>query len=177
MATVRSVYSKALFLTAQQKNSVESIKKELEEFQLAYAENPPLKQALGSSLFDVEARVNLIQELAKKMEFSDLLTNFLILLSRNRRVDSIEEIVSSYKDLINTEKGVEEALLRSAVPLSSEQVNDLSQALSSEIGKKINISQEEDRDLLGGFVVTVAGKTFDVSLRKQLQRMEAICKI
>ena len=177
MATAQSVYSKALFLTARQNDRVGSIKKELKDFQLVCTSNSTLKKVLNSPLFGTESRTKLIKELAKKMELSGLLINFLELLSRNRRFSILEEIISSYESLINLEEGVEDAVVRSAVPLSTEQIDSLSQALATKTGKKVNISQEQDRDLLGGFVVTVAGRTFDTSLRKQLQRMESICKI
>ena len=179
MATIQGVYSKALFLSASKEGQqeVEKVGKELREFQMAYDICPELRRALNSSLFDTEARTKLTKELSKAMGFSSLFKNFLVLLSKKGRIKNLEEITAAYEDLINSNMGRENAFVRTAVKLSTEQIANLSKILSAKTGKAINLQQEEDKSLLGGFVVTVAGQSFDTSLRKQLQRIESICKV
>jgi F-type H+-transporting ATPase subunit delta len=74
--------------------------------------------------------------------------------------------------MIEASQGVLTGKVTSAVELSAEELDVLGAAIAKRVGSRVKLKPEVDASLLGGVVATVAGRTFDASLRTQLERFK-----
>lgn len=170
MASVAAVYAKALFETAQEKGQTDRVLSELSEFAAAAATNSALSAVLSGMGMDPVARRKVLKDLASAADLSPLSAKFLDVLAEKNRAMALTEMVKELSLLVEESRGVVTGELKSAVELSADEISVLSAALGKKIGAKVKLAPSVEPSLLGGVVATVGGKTFDASLRTQLER-------
>lgn len=175
MASVASVYSKALFNVAKDEGSIQKVGEELRLLADACEQSNDIKKVLFNSLFDSTNRERIAGNLAKELGASELTNKFFKLLAAKNRMANIAEITAAFEELKNRETGVVHGKVRVAKKLDPKQLQDLCKSISGRLGKTVELDQAEDEDLIGGFVVEAGGKTFDSSIRTQLRKLEAVC--
>lgn len=173
MATVGSVYAKAVFELASQKGSPSDVLSQLRAFWEACQASPPLKAALTGPVVEARARKAILKDVTKALGISGITENLLNLLAARGRLAYLPQVESELNSLIEASEGVLAGRVRSAVELSSEELGVLTASLSKRVGSRVRLSQEVDPSLLGGVVATVAGRTFDASLRTQIERFKS----
>jgi F-type H+-transporting ATPase subunit delta len=77
----------------------------------------------------------------------------------------------AYKNLMDEELGLTRGVVRAAKPLSADQLKGLEEKIRIVLKKKITLTFEEDRSLLGGVVAQAGGWTFDDSLDMHLNNL------
>src|SRR5262249_62147119 len=74
-------------------------------------------------------------------------------------------------------RGETTASVTSAMPLSPQQLQQLSDTLRSVLGgAKVSIDARVEPEILGGLVVKVGSRLFDSSIRSKLQRLQLAMK-
>ncbi len=175
MASVASVYSKALFNVSKEERSVQKVAGELRHLANACEQSAEVKKVLFSSLFDSTSRERIAETLANGLVAEELTKRFFILLAAKNRVTHISEIAQVFEELKNKEAGVVRGLARVAKALDSKQLKGLCEPISVCLGKTVELDQTEEEDLIGGFIVEAGGKTFDSSIKTQLIKLQEVC--
>jgi len=62
--------------------------------------------------------------------------------------------------------------VKTAVPLSSTNLERIRQLLVEKLGNEVIISTEEDPSLIGGFILRISDKEVDASVRRRLKKMQ-----
>jgi F-type H+-transporting ATPase subunit delta len=99
------------------------------------------------------------------------LQNFVRVLAENHRLLLLPEIAAHYEELRSEVENTVDVEVVSAVPLSAEQTDKLSQALSTRLKRKVRMHTAVDAALLGGAVVRAGDLVIDGSLKGRLQRL------
>lgn len=172
MSSVAKVYAKALFELGQEKGQLEAIQKDLKSFNELAGSHEALKAVLSGSGFNPNARKAVLLDVLKSLEVNKVIASLLELLVARGRMAALSQISDELEALVQKSQGVQAGQVRSAVELSAEELAVLSSALSKRVGGKVKLTQTVDASLLGGMVATVGGKTFDASLRSQLERFK-----
>jgi F-type H+-transporting ATPase subunit delta len=73
---------------------------------------------------------------------------------------------------LNRHRGIEEAEVRTAVPIDEDEKEKVARYLESMTGKKIIIKTIVDTDVIGGVVVRAGGKLLDASTRSRLLKLK-----
>ena len=81
--------------------------------------------------------------------------------------------LSVVDELLDRRLGKVKARVSSAAPLDESQSRRLREVLERKLGKDVDVEISVDPTLLGGFVAQVGSDRYDVSLRGQLNRLEA----
>jgi F-type H+-transporting ATPase subunit delta len=169
-------YARALFLAARDRDCVTSVLEQLQPL----AE--PLEGDLGRFLLSTsqsKASINkltaeLIRELFPDQD-TELLVNLLQLTVEKGRTRLLPEIVQEYATLCDEEQGLERGQLKVAGTLSPELLAQLETGVSQWRGHNVKLEQEQDPDLIGGFVIRLSGRDgsaqIDASLRSTLQQL------
>ncbi|WP_050183357.1 F0F1 ATP synthase subunit delta [Domibacillus robiginosus] len=164
-------YAIALFELAKEHNQVAKFDQELRVIQQVLAENNQLYKALeapGISLADKHAMINTLSAGASAM-----ITNTLKLLVERRRTNEIAAVCDEFIKLSNEERGVADALVYSARPLTEEEQTNVSHTFARKVGKQtLNIESIVDSNLLGGLKVQIGNRIFDGTLRGKLDRLQ-----
>ncbi len=172
MATVGSVYAKAVFELTEGKGGAEPVVQQLREFWDAVKSHDALRAVLTGPVAEAGKRKAILGDLAGALGLKGVCGNLLELLAARGRLGSVPEIIAQLEAMIEASQGVQVGRVRSAVELSADEVAVLAASLAKKVGGRVRLSQEVDSSLLGGVVATVAGRTFDASLRTQIERFK-----
>jgi len=105
-------------------------------------------------------------------DINPLAVNLVLFLVTRGKLDIIAEIAKEYRGRLNRHRGIEEAEVRTAVPIDKDEKERISRYLEDIIGKKIIVDSAVDTSVLGGMVVRVGGKLLDGSTRSKLLRLK-----
>jgi F-type H+-transporting ATPase subunit delta len=173
MSTAAKVYAKAVFDLGQEKGQLDAFQNELSGVSEALVTSPALKSVLTGSGINPNTRNAVLADVASALGLGPVVRKLMEMLVLRGRVAELPEIRAELESLVERSQGVQAGKVRTAVDLSSEELSVLEAALTKRVGKKVKLSQEVDPSLLGGMVAVVAGKTFDASLRSQLERFKS----
>ncbi len=172
MATVSSVYAKAVFELGKEKGQLDVILAEIKSFADLIQSHPQLKAILSGSGFDPNARSAVLGGIFQATKVSGVVQKLFELLVARGRIRALPELVKELEALVEASHGVQMGVVTSAIELSADEVNVLAATLAKRVGTKVKLTQKVDAALLGGMVATVSGKTYDASLRTQLERFK-----
>lgn len=169
---VASRYALALINAAEQGDQLKQIHENLGQLGRMIDESAELSSLINNPLYDDSARTNILSEIAARAGFAPFLVNFLKVLIENRRLNQLPGIIRAFELEIAKKWGWEDAKIVSAIPLSLEQTEQLSRALSQQFGKDIHLQMQVDPAILGGLVITVGSQMFDDSLATKLSSLK-----
>lgn len=99
--------------------------------------------------------------------------HLLTLMIRRGRFELLPGVVREFIRLYQSLEGIVPATVTSATPLDSTEVEALGERLAVLTGKRIELREEVDPELLGGIQVRVGDRLIDGSVRGRLERMRA----
>ncbi len=165
-------YAKALLdvASARGKDAVLPLRDELRAFVRPLEGHEALRRALAHPALPAERKRRVVLALAKRTKASPLALKLVELLSARDRLLLLPEVAAAYADLANAAHGVVAAEAVSAVPLGSRERQALGAALAGKNGS-VELRTEVEPALVGGLVVRVLGRTYDGSVRTQLEAL------
>jgi F-type H+-transporting ATPase subunit delta len=164
---VARIYAKAILALAEDQGQADALLEELQELGRAIAADAELATFLASPLVSRQARAEVIEKVFRR-HASDLLVDALEVINRKGRLGLLPAIVDAYRGEYRELRGVVDAEVVTAVPLSAKLRARLAEALAGYTGKQPELIERVDPSLLGGLVVEVAGDKFDSSLATRL---------
>jgi F-type H+-transporting ATPase subunit delta len=134
-------------------------------------ESKALQSVLLSPAISRERKTAVVGKLADAMKLHRLLRNFLLVVSRHRRISEMNQIAASFEAAVDDRMGFVPADIASAAELNPKQRELVERALGTKIGKYIRARYRVDPELLGGILARVASREYDGTLRGRLDSM------
>lgn len=103
-----------------------------------------------------------------------ILKKALKLVSPDKNESFISELASSINATLEKKEGEQSAHVHSAMALSNKQKSALEQILTTQFERKQSVTYHVDKDLLGGFKVSVGDWVFDATLDRKLKAMKQL---
>ena len=97
--------------------------------------------------------------------------NLLRLLRQKARLSLGPSIASYFRELWDEERGLERAVVRTAVPLDDAARQALAAQLARASGNQVELEAEVDPSLLGGAVIRIGDRLIDGSTRTRLRSL------
>jgi F-type H+-transporting ATPase subunit delta len=166
-------YANALADIALAQGAAEPAGRQLQEFATAFASSPELQNFLLSPAVSPENKRAVLEKIARRMELSKIIRNFLFVVADHHRAHDLPEISQAFQDVIRQRQGVAEAQVFSAANLTDAQKTDFAKSLARLTGKTVDATYFVDPDLLGGALVRVGDTIYDGSLRHSLGQLRA----
>ena len=135
-------------------------------------ESADLRRMVRSPVFSAEDQASALTALLEKAGVSGLTMNFMKLITRNRRLFAVPEMISAFRALAARSRGEVEADVTSATALNDGQLQTLKETLRDSIGQDVQINASVDPSLLGGLIVKVGSRMIDSSLRTKLSTLK-----
>jgi F-type H+-transporting ATPase subunit delta len=168
---VAKVYADALRTVAEQRGVAEEVGRELRAIvSEVYANRPEVEAALASPVVKRSAKIPVLEH-AFKNNVSDLLFNFLVVLNGKDRLQLVRHVAAAYRDIQDEQAKRVRVSVRSAVPLTDAQAEQLKQTISQATGLEPILQPKVDDSLLGGMIVQVGDRVFDSSVRYQIENI------
>ncbi len=175
-ASLGGRYALALFETAEQSRSIDTIEASLVTLRDALATNKDLVALTKSPVVARGAAVKAILAVADTLGLDGVTKNFLGVLAENRRLSALPQIIRAFRQLASRHRGEVAAEVTSAHPLTESQVAELKQQLRTRVGREVSVDLSVDPDLLGGLVVRIGSQMIDSSIRTRLNALASAMK-
>jgi F-type H+-transporting ATPase subunit delta len=159
--------AQALFAMAEQADVLDEVEDELFRFGRILDREPSLRRALTDPALPDDRKTELLQSLLgdRVQDATLVLVREVVLRPRGRTIDrGLEE----YGRLAAARRERLIAQVRSAVPLTSKQLERLGASLASRLGHPVQLNVELDPELVGGLTVRVGDVLFDGSIAHRL---------
>jgi F-type H+-transporting ATPase subunit delta len=169
-------YAAALYAYADENHVLDSVVAEMENLGRMIDGSADLRRLLESPLIDVKTATAAAQAVLEQEGFQKPVRDFVGVISVNRRLRSLREIVHAFATLVAHRRGIVTAHVASAHPLNDLQRQQLRARLIEAGYGNVNILEKVEPDLLGGLVVRIGARLYDTSLKSRLQRLQYAMK-
>jgi F-type H+-transporting ATPase subunit delta len=170
-STVAKRYALALFQLSKENHLLDKMEEELRVVKQVVTSSKDLNSVLKSPKVTIEKKKEIVK--ASFANLNPYVLNTLMILIDRHREEQIADVVDSFINLANDERGIAEAKVYSIRPLTEEETNALSATFAAKVGKKsLRIENIVDTDILGGIKLRIGNRIFDGSLRGKLDRLE-----
>ncbi|CCB67928.1 ATP synthase F1, delta subunit [Hyphomicrobium sp. MC1] len=165
-------YASALFELAKESSNIEGIESDLVNFQSLLDESPDLVRLVCSPVIAADDQEKAMAAILDRAGIGGLTANFLKLVTANRRLFVIQDMIKVYRSLAAKARGEITAEVTSAFALNDEQISALKETLKASVGKDVTLQSRVDPSILGGLIVKVGSRMIDSSLKTKLQNMK-----
>ncbi len=173
MTKTARLYGGSLYdLTAEEGCSA-GVMEELEVLGGLLEENPDYLRLLGEPSIPKAERLSLL-DAAFGGQMNGLLLNFLKLLCENGLLRELKGCAQAFETRYNEDHNIARAVVTSAVPLTEEQLQALTDRLERISGKQIRLKEKQDGRILGGLRVELEGRQFDGTLEGRLDSLRRL---
>jgi F-type H+-transporting ATPase subunit delta len=169
-------YATALFELARDEKSVDAVMADLTKFEAMLAESVDLKRLVRSPIFGADVQAKALTAILDKAGISGISAKFLKLLTANRRLFAVADVIRAFRALVAKFKGEATADVTVAEPLSDKNLDALKTALKSVTGKDVALNVKIDPAIIGGLVVKLGSRMVDSSLRTKLNSIKHAMK-
>ncbi|MGI9527912.1 MAG: ATP synthase F1 subunit delta [Weeksellaceae bacterium] len=147
------------------------IVKEMKQLGKLIKTNRDLSNFFNSPVLEYKKKTKIIYEVFK--DFSEETKTFLALIIKQGRSEAIESITKEFLELYRKKHKIERATITSAQPLDTDQVNAIIEKAKTILpeGTTVKVKNKINPDLIGGFILRLADKQFDASMKTKLENI------
>jgi F-type H+-transporting ATPase subunit delta len=166
---IARVYAEALFDVAKEKDKLDRVYEELNQFAEALAGDRQLQIFFFSPYFSsAEKREGLERAVSgADPEF----VNFLELLIEKHRMPLIFRIQRQFEERWKEENRKLDVTVTSAVELDPKVVERVGAEIEKQTARSVELRSTVDEDILGGIVLQVGNMVLDASIRNRLDKL------
>jgi F-type H+-transporting ATPase subunit delta len=164
-------YAKAILEIAAAEGLSSETEDEMFRFARTFEANDDLRSALSDRSLPVERRLAVVEQLlgGKALPVSVSMVSMIVAVGR---ANDLPAIVDRFVEMSTEERSHEVAEVRSAVPLTDTQVQQLAAALSRATGKQVEVKTVVDPSVMGGVVARIGDTVIDGTVRRRLNQLE-----
>ncbi|MGP0090737.1 MAG: F0F1 ATP synthase subunit delta [Xanthobacteraceae bacterium] len=169
-------YATALFELALEQGAIDAVKSDLDRFEALIAGSPDLTRLVRSPVFGAEVQLKALSAVLDKAGIGGVAANFLKVVTANRRLFAVREMIRGYRAMVARHNGEITASVTVAEQPSETHLNALREVLKSITGKAVDLDVKVDPAIIGGLVVKLGSRMVDSSLRTKLNSIKQAMK-
>ncbi|MBR2922655.1 MAG: ATP synthase F1 subunit delta [Alphaproteobacteria bacterium] len=173
---IAHVYATALYEASLERNSIETVKKDVAKLHGLLSESNDFGDYLENPLWSQKDKCDVLQKTAKLLNLSDETLSCLNVVVENGRISDLNLILSDFEKICNCKSNIVKVNVETVKKLSSIQSNKLKKIMEKILGKQVEIDYVLNPKILGGLRVQCGSKMFDDSLASKLNYLENIMK-
>jgi F-type H+-transporting ATPase subunit delta len=169
-------YATALFELALEQRAVDAVRADLDRFDVLVSESDDLNRLVRSPVFGADEQARALSGVLDKAGIGGVAANFLKLVTRNRRLFAVRQIIKAYRALVARHKGEVTAQVTVAEKLSDAHLAALKDALKQVTKQDVQLDVQIEPAIIGGLVVKLGSRMVDTSLRTKLNAIKHAMK-
>jgi F-type H+-transporting ATPase subunit delta len=169
ITTIARPYAEAVFARALEAGLVDAWSQALALLS-AIAVDPQMAAQIANPNVPRERTRDMILQVCGS-DLSQEAGNLVRLLADNGRLAAIPEIAVLFEARRVANEGVRHVVVRSAFPVDADQERELAQSLKRRLGAEVELTVEEDPDLIGGVEIRTGDLVIDDSVRGKLKQL------
>jgi F-type H+-transporting ATPase subunit delta len=164
-------YAQSMLDLANEQKNAEPLGRELAELKQVIEQNPTAREMLSNPAISIDERSRMLDRVFRG-KVGDLLFRVLNVMNQHNRLGLLEQVATSYGNLLDEQLGKVEVDVIVAQKLSNDQLEAAKKKITAAIGRDAVLHQYVDDSIVGGMIVRVGDKLIDASVRSQLQAMK-----
>jgi F-type H+-transporting ATPase subunit delta len=169
-------YATALFDLAREAKAIDAVKADLDRFDALVVESADLNRLVRSPVFSADEQLQALSAVLERAGIGGLAAKFLKLVTTNRRLFAVRDMVKAFRAFVADYKGEATAEVTVAETLKGEHLDALRSALKAVSGKNVDLAITIDPGIIGGLVVKLGSRMVDSSLRTKLNAIRHAMK-
>ncbi len=169
-------YATALFDLARESTAIDAVRADLDRFDAMVAESADLTRLVRSPVFSAEEQLAALTRVLDTAGIRGLAAQFLKMVTSNRRLFAVRDMIRGYRELVADFKGEATADVTVAEALKGDHLDALRSALKAVSGKDVDLNIKVDPSIIGGLVVKLGSRMVDSSLRTKLNAIRHAMK-
>ncbi len=121
----------------------------------------------------LQTKYEILDDIFKK-ELSEKVLNFIKILVEKNRFNEFNQIIQAYSDELDKINNIKRVEVVSAVELSDEQKQKVTEKLEKRLQKTIKSEWIVDTDIIGGLIIKIDDDVIDTSLKNKLDKLSKI---
>ena len=162
-------YAEAAFQLATRDQALDAWAKGL-ELAAAVTADPRVAAAVDNPASPYAARAELLERLLADRVPAGVV-RLSALLAQRGRIDRLAGVSTEYRRLLDRNRGIVEATVTSAAPLTDDEASAVTAWVARTTGKEVRLAAAVDESLIGGLTVRVGDTLLDASVRGRLERL------
>jgi len=164
-------YAKALISGAEEQGVLDPVRNDMENILSILKSVPDFSQMLASPII---SRFKKLEVLTSVFEgkVHPLTISFFRLVVGNNREEHLAGMARMYINFYKQIKGIKLATLKTAVPVDKETRDKLANMIRKVFKAEIELTEETDENLIGGFILQVEDQQLDASVSGQLNKLK-----
>jgi F-type H+-transporting ATPase subunit delta len=163
-------YAKALFDLAIEQQNLDAIFLDMKFVKEICQSSREFEAMLSSPIIRTDKKQAVVNEMMGA-HLNKISLSFLLLILKKRREANLRSIAIEFIEMYKEFKGIKTAHLATAMALDSETKSEFKTLLTQQSKKTIELSEEINPSIIGGFIVTIDDKQTDNSISTKIQRL------
>ena len=164
-------YAKSLIELSIERNDLEAVKADMDLIHTTCVESKDLVLLLESPVVKTDKKLSILKAIFGS-QLSELTNAFIKILTEKGRESLLDDISAAFEDLYLVHENILRATIKSVDGVNDAFKSKVSGLIKSAYNKDVEIIEEKDKSLIGGFVLTVGDKQIDASISRKLAELE-----
>ena len=175
MTEVGTIYGGSLYELAREEDLAKPIGEQLALLQESFRQEPDFIRLLSSPNLSKAERCQILDD-SYRGKVHPYLLNFLKILTEKSYIRHFPDCCTAYAQRYNEDNGILSVTAVTAIALTAQQENALSEKLSRITGKTIALSNRIDPSCLGGIRLDYDGQRLDDTVAHRLRSIRDLLK-
>ena len=175
MTEVGTVYGESLYELAKDEALSQQLGQQLKVLQQSFRQEPDFLRLLASPNLTKAERCQILDD-SFRGSVHPYLLNFLKILTEKNYIRYFSDCCDAYAQCYNQDNGILPVTAVTAVALTAQQTDALTEKLSRITGKKIDLSNRIDSSCLGGIRLDYDGQRLDDTVAHRLRSIRDLLK-
>ncbi|MCX6233056.1 MAG: ATP synthase F1 subunit delta [Bacteroidetes bacterium] len=163
-------YAKALFDIAIEQQITDVAFQDMQLVKNICIASKEFESLMSSPIIKTDKKQAVVKEIMGN-QLNKVSLSFLLLILKKRREANLRNIALEYIEMYNEYKGIKTAYLKTAIELDQPTKTEFINLLSSQSNKKVELLEDINPSIIGGFIVTIDDKQADNSISTKIQRL------
>ena len=168
---VSNRYALSLLSIALEKDTLDTIYKDVRLLIKAFDESDELQRVVESPVVRPEVKISILDEIfSGKIDKETI--NFIHFIIQKRREKTLYSVAKRFVELRNEHLGIVELGVKTAFEFSDDQKAILKERFEKTLNKKTILNFKVENNLIGGFIAQVGDTVYDASMKHQLELLK-----
>lgn len=167
---VASRYAKSLLELAIDQKKVDSVLADMQFLLQTNNSSRDFELLLSSPIINSAKKISVFELIFE--QFEEMTMSFIKLITKNRRESMLAVIAEEFNRQVKEYKGIVPITIVSARPLDDETRKKIVSKVKSSVDGELEITEEVDESLIGGFMVKMGDTRIDASILSQFNNLK-----
>jgi F-type H+-transporting ATPase subunit delta len=164
-------YAKALISNAEEQGVLDQVRNDMENLLKILKSVPDLLELLKSPIISSAKKLEVLNAIFTG-KVQPLTLSFFKLTLENKREDHLPGMARMYIDFYKQARGIKIATLKTTTAIDKETRESLLKMIRKVFNAEIELNEETDKELIGGFILQVEDQQLDASVTGQLKKIK-----